>query len=96
MEQSKSLADQSVNDAQGAAASFEQISSGITTILDSVTVIASAAEEQTQVTETINVNTKQLHELTSDSMDQAKQSKSSSQELKARSMEMQSLLQHFN
>lgn len=95
MEKSQSFASQSVTDATSAAESFQQISEGISEILESVTLIASAAEEQTQVTSTINSNTRELHNLSSASMETAKENKQSSDSLQQQSDEMLSLLKHF-
>ena len=57
MQTSQGLADNSVKDADAAAASLEEITQAVSLISDMAGQIATAAEEQTQVTGEITQNT---------------------------------------
>lgn len=63
MENSHQMAETSVEDAEIASASLEQISGAISHISDMASQIATAAEEQTSVTAEINRNTEAIREV---------------------------------
>ncbi|WP_415720995.1 methyl-accepting chemotaxis protein [Photobacterium ganghwense] len=66
MEDSRRLAETSVDDANAASASLSQINSAVTNISDMATQIASAAEEQSSVTAEITRNTEGIRDVSNE------------------------------
>lgn len=90
MQCSQRLADNSVSDADSAAQALEEITQAVNLISDMAGQIATAAEEQSQVTGEITLNTTAIKDVTDDitvsalrDLEQAKALKSRAQELKA-------------
>lgn len=90
MQCSQRLADNSVSDADSAAQALEEITQAVNLISDMAGQIATAAEEQSQVTGEITLNTTAIKDVTDDitvfalrDLEQAKALKNRAQELKA-------------
>jgi methyl-accepting chemotaxis protein len=81
METSSKLADQAVTDSDKAALSLNEISESVGTINDMTTQIATAAEQQTFVTEEIMKNSTSIQDIAEEISSDAKSSQKQSEML---------------
>jgi methyl-accepting chemotaxis protein len=95
MESSQSLADASVQKADQAGKSLETITKAVATINDLNTQIASAAEEQSSVSEDINGNTAKIHDLAEKAAEGSRQTAAAADELARLATELQQRLARF-
>ncbi|MBA1146016.1 methyl-accepting chemotaxis protein [Ectothiorhodospiraceae bacterium WFHF3C12] len=95
MEQSRSQAHSAVDNAQAAGEALNSIAQAVSTINDMNSQIASAAEEQSSVSEEINRNIATIHEVADESARSVEQTSNASDELARLASELQSLAQRF-
>ncbi|MCW3171125.1 methyl-accepting chemotaxis protein [Shewanella subflava] len=95
MESSQALADNSVKDAIEAAVAIEQITQAVALISDMASQIATAAEEQTQVTGEITQNTVAIKDVTDGITQVAQISVQKAQELKVQAKSLNDLVATF-
>ncbi len=90
------LASTSVTDAEKATQSFADITIAIRNISDMATQIATAAEQQTSVTEEINRNTISINEVSSLFFQEAEKGIGEAEELQSQAQRMGGLINHFH
>ncbi|NBI53922.1 methyl-accepting chemotaxis protein [Photobacterium alginatilyticum] len=95
MEDSRRLAETSVDDANAASASLSQINSAVTNISDMATQIASAAEEQSSVTSEITRNTEGIRDVSNELAVEADEAAKQAAELSHLSHELQQEINRF-
>jgi len=95
MEDSRHLAETSVDDANSASASLSQINSSVSNISDMATQIASAAEEQSSVTDEITRNTEGIRDVSNELAEEAAQAAQQAAELSSLSHDLQSEIKRF-
>ena len=95
METSRERSQQSVEQAALAGNSLETITKAVTEISDMNLQIASAAEEQSSVSEEINRNVTNINQVVQETADGAQQTKIASGELSVLSNELQDLVHQF-
>ncbi|MGF1690271.1 methyl-accepting chemotaxis protein [Photobacterium kagoshimensis] len=95
MENSRHLAETSVDDANSASASLAQINNAVTNISDMATQIASAAEEQSSVTEEITRNTQGIRDVSDELALEADEAARQAAELSQLSHELQQEINRF-
>ncbi|MGF1761453.1 methyl-accepting chemotaxis protein [Photobacterium sagamiensis] len=95
MEDSRHLAETSVDDANAASASLSQINNAVTNISDMATQIASAAEEQSSVTEEITRNTEGVRDVSNELAIEADEAAQQAAELSNLSHELQQEINRF-
>ncbi|MGR5080849.1 methyl-accepting chemotaxis protein [Photobacterium swingsii] len=95
MENSRHLAETSVDDANAASASLSQINNAVTNISDMATQIASAAEEQSSVTEEITRNTQGIRDVSDELALEADEAARQAAELSQLSHELQQEINRF-
>ncbi|CAG21206.1 methyl-accepting chemotaxis protein [Photobacterium profundum] len=95
MEDSRHLAETSVDDANSASASLSQINTAVTNISDMATQIASAAEEQSSVTAEITRNTEGIRDVSNELAVEADQAAQQAAELSNLSHELQQEINRF-
>ncbi|MGL4379548.1 MAG: methyl-accepting chemotaxis protein [Vibrio sp.] len=95
MDDSRRLADTSVDDANEASVSLEQIHSVVESINDMATQIASAAEEQASVTSEITRNTVGIRDVSNDLAQQAHRAAEQAAELSDLSHELEQEIRRF-
>ncbi|MDX1302760.1 methyl-accepting chemotaxis protein [Photobacterium sp.] len=95
MEDSRHLAETSVDDANAASASLSQINSAVTNISDMATQIASAAEEQSSVTAEITRNTEGVRDVSNELAIEADEAAQQAAELSNLSHELQQEISRF-
>jgi len=95
MNDSRSLAETSVDDANSAAASLTQIHAAVERISDMATQIASAAEEQASVTSEITRNTEGIRDVSNELADEAHQAAEQAAQLSELSHELENEIRRF-
>ncbi|WP_299022407.1 methyl-accepting chemotaxis protein [uncultured Photobacterium sp.] len=95
MEDSRRLAETSVDDANAASASLSQINTAVTGISDMATQIASAAEEQSSVTSEITRNTEGIRDVSNELAVEAGEAAQQAAELSNLSHELQQEINRF-
>ncbi|MFB2734891.1 methyl-accepting chemotaxis protein [Shewanella mangrovisoli] len=95
MESSQMLAGNSVEDANAAAKALEEITLAVNVISDMAGQIATAAEEQTQVTGEITQNTVAIKDVTDEITEAAKSDLTQAQGLKARANDLNAQVATF-
>ena len=95
MEDSRKLAETSVDDANSASASLSQINSAVTNISDMATQIASAAEEQSSVTSEITRNTEGIRDVSNELAVEAGEAAKQAAELSELSFQLQQEISRF-
>ncbi|MGF1690270.1 methyl-accepting chemotaxis protein [Photobacterium kagoshimensis] len=95
MENSRHLAETSVDDANSASASLSQINTAVTNISDMATQIASAAEEQSSVTEEITRNTQGIRDVSDELALEADEAARQAAELSSLSHQLQQEINQF-
>ncbi len=95
MEDSRHLAETSVDDANSASASLSQINTAVTNISDMATQIASAAEEQSSVTAEITRNTEGIRDVSNELAVEADQAAQQAAELSELSHQLQQEIKQF-
>lgn len=95
MEDSRRLAETSVDDANSASASLSQINSSVSNISDMATQIASAAEEQSSVTDEITRNTEGIRDVSNELAQEAAQAAQQAAELSNLSHDLQGEIKRF-
>ncbi|ABK50168.1 methyl-accepting chemotaxis sensory transducer [Shewanella sp. ANA-3] len=95
MESSQMLAGNSVEDANAAAKALEEITQAVNVISDMAGQIATAAEEQTQVTGEITQNTVAIKDVTDEITEAAKSDLTQAQALKARANDLNAQVATF-
>lgn len=95
MQDSQTLANTSVEDAQSASASLLQITNSVTQISDMAAQIAAAAEEQSSVTEEITRNTEAVRDVSNELTEETKQSVIQASELSELSSELKQEIDRF-
>ena len=95
MEDSRRLAETSVDDANAASASLSQINSAVSNISDMATQIASAAEEQTSVTTEITRNSEGIRDVSTELAQEADEAAKQAAELSQLSHELQQEISRF-
>lgn len=95
MQDSQTLANTSVEDAQSASASLLQITNSVTLISDMAAQIAAAAEEQSSVTEEITRNTEAVRDVSNELTEETKQSVIQASELSELSSELKQEIDRF-
>lgn len=95
MQDSQTLANTSVEDAQSASASLLQITNSVTQISDMAAQIAAAAEEQSSVTEEITRNTEAVRDVSNELTEETKQSVIQASELSELSNELKQEIERF-
>ncbi|QIL84543.1 methyl-accepting chemotaxis protein [Vibrio sp. HDW18] len=95
MDDSRRLADTSVDDANEASVSLEQIHTVVESINDMATQIASAAEEQASVTSEITRNTVGIRDVSNDLAQQAHRAAEQAAELSDLSHELEQEIRRF-
>ncbi|MFB2654870.1 methyl-accepting chemotaxis protein [Shewanella seohaensis] len=95
MESSQMLAGNSVEDANAAAKALEEITQAVNVISDMAGQIATAAEEQTQVTGEITQNTVAIKDVTDEITEAAKSDLTQAQGLKARANDLNAQVATF-
>ncbi|MEZ8097085.1 methyl-accepting chemotaxis protein [Photobacterium swingsii] len=95
MENSRHLAETSVDDANAASASLSQINNAVTNISDMATQIASAAEEQSSVTEEITRNTQGIRDVSDELALEANEAARQAAELSQLSHKLQQEINRF-
>jgi len=95
MQTSQGLADNSVQDADAAAAALEEITQAVSLISDMAGQIATAAEEQTQVTGEITQNTTAIKDVTDEITASAMRDLDQAQSLKGRAADLNQQVSTF-
>ena len=95
MQDGSSLADASVKKAAEAGGSLDNITNAVGTINDMNTQIASAAEEQSAVSEEINRNTTSIHTLAEQAAEGSRRTASTANELSTLAHQMQERMARF-
>jgi len=95
VKRSRERSEQNVNNAASAGDSLQTITHSVTEINDMNTMIASAAEEQSAVTEEINKNIVSIREAAEQTTQGANQTTAASQELSKLAAELQQLVAQF-
>lgn len=95
MEEGRTQAHSSVEQANMAGQALEKITAAVATIHDLNTQIASAAEEQTAVSEEINKNVVQINQMAEHTSDGATQTSAASEQLAQLALELQGLVKQF-
>ena len=95
MEQGKTRASHSVEQADQAGTSLDQITEMVTSITDMNTQIASAAEEQSAVTEEINRNIVTINEMAEHTASGADQAAASGEHMKKLASDLRGLVSQF-
>ncbi|MFC3914710.1 methyl-accepting chemotaxis protein [Pseudaeromonas sharmana] len=95
MEKSRMLAEHSVNDAEAASAALDEITRAIALISDMSTQIATAAEEQTKVTEEITANVTAIKEVGDELAEGARQEQSESDRLQQQASQLNQMVARF-
>ncbi|CAH6898337.1 Methyl-accepting chemotaxis protein [Vibrio chagasii] len=95
MNDSRTLAETSVDDANSAAASLTQIHAAVERISDMATQIASAAEEQASVTSEITRNTEGIRDVSNELADEAHQAAEQAAQLSELSHELEREISRF-
>ncbi|MCL1058464.1 methyl-accepting chemotaxis protein [Shewanella gelidimarina] len=95
MESSHTLANNSVNDASEAAIAIEEITQAVALISDMASQIATAAEEQTQVTGEITQNTVAIKDVTDDITQSAVEGVQQAKDLKLQAKSLNDLVSTF-
>jgi methyl-accepting chemotaxis protein len=95
MESGRSMAESSVQKAAEAGGSLGDITKAVATINDMNTQIASAAEEQTSVTEEINSNTAKIHQLAERAAEGSRHTASAAEDLSSVAKDLQGRLAQF-
>ena len=95
MENSRHLAETSVDDANAASTSLSQINIAVTNISDMATQIASAAEEQSSVTEEITRNTQGIRDVSDELALEADEAARQAAELSSLSHQLQQEINQF-
>lgn len=95
MEDSRHLAETSVDDANSASASLSQITTAVNNISDMATQIASAAEEQSSVTSEITRNTEGIRDVSNELAVEANEAAKQAAELSTLSHELQQEINRF-
>ncbi|PMG75736.1 chemotaxis protein [Shewanella sp. 10N.286.51.B7] len=95
MQSSQALAGNSVNDATEAAIAIEEITQAVVLISDMASQIATAAEEQTQVTNEITQNTVAIKDVTDDITQAAEISVQKAKDLKVQAKSLNDLVATF-
>ena len=95
MDDSRRLADTSVDDANSAAASLTQIHSAVERINDMATQIASAAEEQASVTSEITRNTEGIRDVSNELSSEAQHAAEQAAQLSELSHELEQEIKRF-
>ena len=95
MEQGRSVTQACVEQASHAGTSLETITDAVTTIFDMNTSIASAAEEQTAVTEEIDRSITKINDVTEESAKGTQQVSTASQEMAQLAVDLQQLVGQF-
>ncbi|WP_299022410.1 methyl-accepting chemotaxis protein [uncultured Photobacterium sp.] len=95
MEDSRRLAETSVDDANAASVSLSQINTAVTGISDMATQIASAAEEQSSVTSEITRNTEGIRDVSNELAVEAGEAAQQAAELSNLSHELQQEISRF-
>lgn len=95
MNQCHELAQTSVNDAQNASDSFQEISQAVNDISEMSTHIATAAEQQTSVTDEIGRNTESIREVASEFLTESESGIRQANELAEQSHQLRKLLNQF-
>ena len=95
MQSSQALAGNSVNDATEAAIAIEEITQAVALISDMASQIATAAEEQTQVTNEITQNTVAIKDVTDDITQAAEISVQKAKDLKVQAKSLNDLVATF-
>lgn len=95
MEDSRHLSETSVDDANSASASLAQITTAVNNINDMATQIASAAEEQSSVTNEITRNTEGIRDVSNDLAVEANEAAKQAAELSNLSYELQQEINRF-
>ncbi|PSW13952.1 methyl-accepting chemotaxis protein [Photobacterium sanctipauli] len=95
MEDSRRLAETSVDDANAASASLSQINSAVTNISDMATQIASAAEEQSSVTSEITRNTEGIRDVSNELASEASEAAQQAAELSELSHQLHQEISRF-
>ncbi len=95
MEKSRMLAEHSVNDAEAASAALDEITRAIALISDMSTQIATAAEEQTKVTEEITANVTAIKEVGDELAEGARQEQIESDKLQQQASQLNQMVARF-
>lgn len=95
MDDSRHLAETSVDDANSASASLSQITTAVNNISDMATQIASAAEEQSSVTSEITRNTEGIRDVSNELAIEANEAAKQAAELSTLSHELQQEINRF-
>ncbi|MEC6831790.1 methyl-accepting chemotaxis protein [Photobacterium toruni] len=95
MDDSRHLAETSVDDANSASASLSQITTAVNNISDMATQIASAAEEQSSVTSEITRNTEGIRDVSNELAIEANEAAKQAVELSTLSHELQQEINRF-
>ena len=95
MEHSHNMAETSVQDAESASGSLQQINQAINQISDMATQIATAAEEQTSVTSEINRNTEAIREVSMNLSDESVVATEKAQQLQQLAQSLQQEVGRF-
>ena len=95
MDDSRHLAETSVDDANSASASLSQITTAVNHISDMATQIASAAEEQSSVTSEITRNTEGIRDVSNELAIEANEAAKQAAELSTLSHELQQEINRF-
>ena len=95
MESSRKQAEESVNHAANAGEALNAITAQVTNINDLNTQIASAAEEQSAVSEEINRNIQNINQMADNTSDDAHQSANASRELSSVANKLRDLVNQF-
>ena len=95
MEQGQQKAQDSVVKAESVGASLEKIASAVSSINDMNLQIASAAEEQTAVSEEINRNVVNIRQIANETAENTDQTSLTSESLAKLANELQGLVAHF-
>ncbi|MGF1726246.1 methyl-accepting chemotaxis protein [Photobacterium nomapromontoriensis] len=95
MEDSRRIAETSVDDANAASASLSQINCAVTNISDMATQIASAAEEQSSVTSEITRNTEGIRNVSLELATEADEAARQAAELSDLSLQLQQEINRF-
>ncbi len=95
MEQGQDKAQHSVEKAKSVGASLDKIAQAVSSINDMNLQIASAAEEQTAVSEEINRNVVNINEIANETAENTEQTNLTSESLAKLAIELQGLVAHF-
>ena len=96
MEKSRMLAEHSVSDAEAASAALDEITRAIALISDMSTQIATAAEEQTKVTEEITANVTAIKEVGDELAEGARQEQVESDKLQQQASHLNQMVARFD